>query len=678
MNCLVDQTNFRLLDYLVGWDAAINGVENIAGLDSADGLTLKNLVAGMTLIDQVSLSTYLLPARIAQSCDQCTWMLVTPSPPKSRLLIYQHCQCDWFEPEPAAVDSLKCAVAIASSSSRIAVSDLEQKSLLIYDSQAQRLLAKIKMNKPGVVASASWREWLVVDEAQQKILRLDPAGRYRGVFSQQLPGKVARMAVDSDCRVWIATEAKPGLFQVWFATLNAGQFQQADLNQLKQAFVANSFQSLGQQGFCLSARQLEKNSANASQQDCYDCFNWYARPISSGLKRAASTKIFATKGQLLTIAIDSGIPRCQWHRIRIQADIPSATEVMIAVSSQEQENPAAQGLADQGWEEFNAGIPHPSDWYQGPIDSQDFLITQPPGRYLFVRIRMTGDGSNSPHLRRILIDYPRQTSLQYLPYVYRENPQAEDFSERFLSLFDAYINELDTIIERLPALLDVQGVAANVLPWLASFLDVTIDPAWDIARQRAILQALPQLYRQRGTVTGLKLAFQLLFDFEPIIEEISLQRPWAAVGEAVVSGGVRLFGRAAWRFTVGQSALSKAPIRSYGDPDKDPISSTAFRFRIIVPANLDEQTLNRIKQLLEAQKPAHTIAYLIQSQSIISTGGGINVGMHSLDSAVKTLVLGQTQSRLARHYVLASSKKGHANAMKVGLSASVGINSVME
>jgi hypothetical protein len=114
-----------------------------------------------------------------------------------------------------------------------------------------------------------------------------------------------------------------------------------------------------------------------------------------------------------------------------------------------------------------------------------------------LRLRLTGDAQATPVVRRIRLDFPRLTSLEFLPPVYREQPEAEDFTERFLSLFDASIAEIDHAIVRAPALLDANGVPDEVLPWLGSFLDVAFDRAWEPERLRHIIRAAPELYRRR-------------------------------------------------------------------------------------------------------------------------------------------------------------------------------------
>ena len=49
-----------------------------------------------------------------------------------------------------------------------------------------------------------------------------------------------------------------------------------------------------------------------------------------------------------------------------------------------------------------------------------------------------GDGSATPVLEKVKVYYPRASSLQYLPAVYREDPVSADFTARFLSIFDTW------------------------------------------------------------------------------------------------------------------------------------------------------------------------------------------------------------------------------------------------
>ena len=344
-----------------------------------------------------------------------------------------------------------------------------------------------------------------------------------------------------------------------------------------------------------------------------------------------------TQGQLLTLAIDSGIPRCRWHRVRWQGSVPAGTTVSISVSTSDSPAPAAQGVADGIWAAFAPGRPHPVDWQR--VDNQrDFLIRQPEGRYLFMRIRMTGDGRQTPRIRRMRLDFPRQTSLDQLPLVFRDTPEAEDFSERFLALFDSFLDDVDDQIARMPALLDVDGVPDGVLPWLGSFLDIAMDPAWDAARRRRLLQAAPRLYRMRGTVDGMRAAIRLVFDVDPVIREAANERAWGALGGVALGGGVRLFGPSQWRFRLDRSRLGRAPLRSVGQIELDPFSSVADQ----APVDVDRAAAHAGDDAGLGQRPAFEPR---QDQIALRR---LDVLQHAEDVDLEVLHLGALEDRAAR------------------------------
>ncbi|MGH2347050.1 MAG: phage tail protein, partial [Chloroflexota bacterium] len=57
------------------------------------------------------------------------------------------------------------------------------------------------------------------------------------------------------------------------------------------------------------------------------------------------------------------------------------------------------------------------------------------------------------------------------------------------------------------------------LPWLAQWVALTLDFAWPVDRQRALIANSVEIYRWRGTRYGLKLHIQCYTGHEPIIQE---------------------------------------------------------------------------------------------------------------------------------------------------------------
>ncbi|MGI9331956.1 MAG: phage tail protein [Gammaproteobacteria bacterium] len=652
--------SFRLLNHLVGWD--VDSVESLTGTDSESGLQLEYLGTSGGTVNEDDISPWLTPPNLSAGCQPCEWFLVTPSPPRSRLMWKNACEPCFAEPGPGAVGALHDAVALAIADQHVAVSDIGQQAVLLFAERGKRRIGQVPLADPGPIAYATWREWLVVSASHSKLVRIDLSGLVTGEHPATLPGTVRRMRVDPACRVWVAIEeplldGRPQV-SLWRAERNDSEFTRVPFDELVAAFSPNGIDYVTERGFCLK-----------DAVPCGPCFSWYGRPLDPAPTPPAPPVQYAEQGQLLTKAIDSGVPRCRWHRVRLDATTPDGTTISLSVSTSESAHPPAQGVALDAWSGFAPGVVHPADW-QTVDESRDFLIRQPPGRFLFVRVRMTGTGLLTPRIHRVRLDFPRQTSLDQLPQVYRDTPEAEDFSERFLSLFDAFSSDVDELIERLPALLDTGGVPKEVLPWHGSFLDIVMAPNWDTEQRRNLILAAPKLYRMRGTPDGMRAAVRLAFGVDPVLREHAIERPWGSLGQTTLNGGTRLFAPAASRFRLGRSRLGRAPIKSYGRIDLDPFAALAHRFDVLVPLALDATARAQLVALVEAQKPAHTIARVVDASGRFALGFGTTVGIDTAFRSFKPTVLGAANGvSLGRSSILSSGNSKDVNALTLGTAA---------
>ncbi len=667
MSCVSQPAIFRLLDAWVGWSES--SVEHLVGLDDELGVTLAPLPGRITSTD---LSRAIPPARLARGCGDCEWYLATPCEPETRLLFRNPCDKDWQSiwvccSPPADV---QCVVAIGVHCDNVALPDPSASTLWLLRNRGRELVAAVDFDAPGPVTFTPWGTWLVADMASNVLREFDRSGRERASDFPPLPPGIDRLGFDQTCRLWIVT-AEDDTFLIHFADRGDSAWTDASLEELLGAFPDTGLVATTDTGFC-----IRESDRLAGEVVC--CYTWYGRPAAREDVEETPAPQFETHGQLLTVALDSGIPRCRWHRVRIDADVPDETAISIAVSTHEYPAPPPQGNeTDPEWLAFQDGIPHPDDWQTAPNTALDFLVDQPPGRYLFLRLRLTGNGFATPTVHRVRIDFPRQTSIDALPVVYRDNPDAEAFTERFLALFDAAIEDIDLAIERNPQLLDSEGVAPEVLPWLGGFLDVAMDPAWPTERRREVLAAVPDLYRRRGTVAGLQGTVELLFDQTPVIQEVSLERMWGGVGTARL-GQARTFGSTRSRFRIGHSPVSRAPIASYGNPDTDPLTMQAFRFRVFVPGFGTTAMQNRIEALIASQKPAHTIASIGGSRRGFLLGPDPRVGVDTAFTPLPPPVLNDPGLRLNRASILWHGSGCHGPAIKAGQTSVIGVNTVME
>jgi phage tail-like protein len=685
MSCAAGKPNFRLLDANVGWSA--DSAVNLDGLAAATGLYLAQTVPGA--VDPSQILPYLPPARLARGCGDCEWYLVTPAPPQSFVLHRDACHLKWRRLWRAACapDPLQDPVAIAAWSDRLAVADRGANMVSVWAKWGVRLMASVGVQAPGPIAFSPTGELLVTSVGSPRVACYGRGGESRGALKAPLPasGAVTIIAVDSTDRVWVIEELN-GSWTLWSATRDDAQFAAAATADLQKAFAPTGLVTASQDGFCF-------DQDTRKGLDATTCFSWYGRGLASGAVAPPPLPVRQTQGQLLTLVLDSGIPRCEWHRVRLDADIPVGTTLSMAVASTEDPQAASQGDAsrDPAWVSFPPGVPHYSDWTSSPPGAVDFLIDQPAGRYLYFRLRLTGNGTATPTVRRVRIDFPRVTSLDRMPDVYRETPQAEDFTKRFLALFDSSIGDLDTVIQRYPALLDPSGVPSQLLPWLGGFFDIGFDATWSADLRRQILLHAPELYRLRGTPAGLQLAVKLVFGIDLAIEELASAGPWGSVaqnrsgcqgaaaatslGRPAQLGTVRLFSRTRARFYLDRTPLGGAPLRSYGNPDQDPFTDGAYRFRALVPPLEDNsgEQMQRLKNLIGSQSPAHTVASIRVGGTGFLVGQWAAIGVDTAFLPLVAPVLGSSGNvRLNRMSVLWSGPGGPAPGTAVGRNTIVG------
>jgi phage tail-like protein len=656
MTCIPSDPHFRLLDHLVGWDS--DTAVGLEGLHDAEGLRLTGTAADLAA---ELLDPFIPPPRLSPGCGPCDWVLATRSPPSSRILVLGPCGNDWRPHwargcQPCPFDRI---VAVAVDRHRLAIAEASGR-LLVTRLVGGQVIGEGRIADPRDLAFGPYGTLFAAIENGTAIAAFSESGTPLGRWPGPLPaGQIERMAFDRNGLLWLVVR-HGGRRSLFAQAGRAGAgFAGKTPAELAAAFTRLALVRSNRRGFCLTRSTADSEGSEL-------CWDWYGRPIDGlGAPRGAAAS-YAGQGQLLTRALDSGIPRCRWHRIRIDADLPDKTGLAVAVAVSETPAPAPQGVAGGEWAAFPAGTPHPDDWQQLEAGLTDALILQPAGRYLFVRLRLWGDGSATPTVRRIHLDFPRATSADLLPAVYHDDEAGGAFTERFLSLFDASLETVAETVRRFPALLDGGRAPADVLPWIASFLSIALDEGWSVEARRRILAGAPDLFRKRGTLAGLQEAIRLAYLPEgegAAVVEHGWERAWGAVAPASGApptaarlGATRLFGRASARFALGRSALGRTPVMSFGDLAEDPHRAGAFRFSVAVPPapGLTRTSLNR---LIDGQKPAHTLAEVrIGGERDFVLGTSVQIGVDTLLRTPAPKALGDPGLRLRRGAILA----GHA------------------
>jgi len=114
--------------------------------------------------------------------------------------------------------------------------------------------------------------------------------------------------------------------------------------------------------------------------------------------------------------------------------------------------------------------------------------------------------------------------------------QDTDQFRRFLFIFQHLMTTVTERIDGLPQITNPMVVDPKFLPWLASWVDFSLDEALPLHQQRELVRRSIRLHRTRGTREGIAEMIRVLTSAPVIIEEHC--RPKAAiVGAMTLAGG---------------------------------------------------------------------------------------------------------------------------------------------
>ncbi len=363
-------------------------------------------------------------------------------------------------------------------------------------------------------------------------------------------------------------------------------------------------------------------------------------------------------GAALTVALDSRIARCRWHRLLVDAALPAHGAVRVEVATAEVELSASviAGLADSAWSAVPLGT--------GGIG--EALILAPPGRYAWLRITLSGDGAASPTVRAIEVEYPRISLRRYLPAAFGAEPASADFADRMLALFDTGLRDIEGRIDRQAAWFDPRsapsgaGGGPDFLSWLAAWVGISFDRRWPEARRRALLRLAGRLFACRGTFNGLRGSLLLWLGWDRlegllpsrarcapqcapetpppplpllVLEHWKLRR-WlylgaGRLGDAAYLWGSRLLGRSKLGDTAQAGATRLDAVR---DPLRDPFHESAHKMSLFLPACALATPAARgaALRLVAENKPAHVQARVVPVHPRMRIGIQSSIGFDAV------------------------------------------------
>jgi phage tail-like protein len=118
------------------------------------------------------------------------------------------------------------------------------------------------------------------------------------------------------------------------------------------------------------------------------------------------------------------------------------------------------------------------------------------------------------------LTYRGEKLLSYLPGIYQD-----DFTARFLGIFEAIFLPIEWQIEHFDLYLDPATCPAGFLPWLAAWYHLSLDESWDELQKRTILKEAHKIYARRGTRWALNRLLEIYTAQKVEITELAEDLP---------------------------------------------------------------------------------------------------------------------------------------------------------
>ncbi len=122
------------------------------------------------------------------------------------------------------------------------------------------------------------------------------------------------------------------------------------------------------------------------------------------------------------------------------------------------------------------------------LESEAVVITEPPGA-----------GEQAIAETAAVSVESQGAYIRFLPGIYAEQ---DEFMARYLMLFESFWAPIEQQIEAIPHYVDPEFTPTQLLPWLATWVDLTLDERWPEEKRRRLLASAVGLYRKRGTRLG--------------------------------------------------------------------------------------------------------------------------------------------------------------------------------
>jgi phage tail-like protein len=194
----------------------------------------------------------------------------------------------------------------------------------------------------------------------------------------------------------------------------------------------------------------------------------------------------------------------------------------------------------------------------------------------------------------------------FLPELFQEaatpSPVASEIP-RLVRIIGSIFAEFGDRIDGIPNLFDPFTAPADFLPWLASWMALTLRADWDESQQRAVLAKIIPLYAKRGTKSGIE-EYLKIYAGEGVTIKDELSPLQIGISSTIGSDTV-VGGQPPYFFIINVA---------FAEPDPERL----------------KPKVRAVKDVLDIEKPAHTFYQLNFQGPTLRIGVASTIGTDTL------------------------------------------------
>jgi phage tail-like protein len=449
-------------------------------------------------------------------------------------------------------------------------------------------------------------------------------------------------------------------------------------------------------GHFLGATRGAAGAASGLGIDCQG--RLLAHPGAGGaVQRSLGTDSHAECGTFLAGPFAAPSDPTRWQRVQIEHDpLPDGARLRLFTLTSKQYDDAAGGrptlpLDCTGAIANNVVFeetqePTPIDmWRAAPWNATDILALNAPAQYLWIAGLLLSDGTATATLRQMRLTHDEDGWLPFLPAIYSRTESSRLFLERLLAAFESMLDAEEQLIDDLPRLFDPCGAPdaaphPSWLEWLSGWIDAMLRETWDDAVRRRVVAEAFAMHGKRGTLESLRRLVALNSGATPIIEELGIDGTWALGASSTLGVDTWLASAAPQGAVLASTALVDRsrllPDEQYGAAARDDVAHR-FAVQIYAAELAGSEDLDRVRQVIDREKPAHTTYHLCAIEPRMRVGRQARVGIDTIVGGPPAAAVMGRPLHLGMDTVLAAGPGRGSERAALGTGARVGVDAAL-